>query len=161
LKLNDLFNKWNLTGLHIKTGFLEMQWEPKEADRDAAWELYVELLTRITTQALPANAGTEQAALTSLHSLFETTRDILKDHGRECIAFSKVAVVVLNQIIRPFTAKWHPIFEAGTPNNDQRTTFRAELTKLQAKLISYTHMMADIADVEDITDLESTQTSNP
>ena len=156
MKLKDLFNKWNLTGLQIKTGFLEMKWEPNEADQDAAWELYVELLTRITTQALPDDTGTEQAALASLHSLFKTTRDILKGHGRECIAFSKVAVVVLNQVIRPFTSKWHPIFEAGALNSDQRNTFRAELPALQARLLAYTHMLADIADVEDITDLEST-----
>ncbi|MGD8836979.1 MAG: hypothetical protein PVJ19_18690, partial [Desulfobacteraceae bacterium] len=85
MKIKDLFEKWNLTGLQIKAGFVDMQWEPKDADKDAAWELYVELLIRVTAQALPSKQGTEQAALSSIHSLFKTTRDILKRHGRECI----------------------------------------------------------------------------
>lgn len=155
MKIKDLFEKWNLTGLQIKAGFVDMKWEPKDEDKNAAWELYVELLTRVTTQALSTHEGTEQAALSSVHSLFETTRDILKGHGRECIEFSKVAVVVLNQVIRPFTAKWHPIFETGALNTEQRTAFRSDLKALQQKLVAYTHILSEIADVEDITDLES------
>ena len=45
----------------------------KEVDKDAAWELYIEMLTRITTQALPAEEGDEQTALDSVYSLFRTT----------------------------------------------------------------------------------------
>jgi hypothetical protein len=153
MKIKDLFEKWNLTGLQIKAGFVDMQWEPKDADKDAAWELYVELLTRVTAQALPSKQGTEQAALSSIHSLFKTTRDILKRHGRECIDFSKAAVVVLNQVIRPFTTKWHPFFEDGPPSDEQCTAFRSELSALQPKLLSYTHILSEIAGVEDITDL--------
>lgn len=155
MKLKDLFEKWHLTGLKIKAGFAEFDWQPKEADKDAAWELYIELLTRVTTQALTSEEGTEPAALTSVNSLFKTTRDILKGHGRECIHFSKVAIVVLNQVIRPFTAKWHPVFEAGPLKAEYKTQFRSELMALQEKLIVYTHILAKIADVEDITDLES------
>ena len=156
MRIKDLFEKWNLTGLQIKAGFIDMKWEPKDADKDAAWELYVELLTRVTTQALRSQEGVEQAALSSLHSLFKTTRDILKGHGRECITFSKVAIVVLNQVIRPFTDKWHPLFAAGPLIAEQRTAFRSELSLLQPKLLAYAHILAEIADVEDITDLEST-----
>jgi hypothetical protein len=32
-----------------------MEWAPLTADQNAAWEPYVELLTRITTRALPAH----------------------------------------------------------------------------------------------------------
>jgi hypothetical protein len=39
---------------------------------------------------------------------------------------------------------------------EQRQAFRSEFSALQSKLLSYTHMLTDIADVEDITDLEST-----
>jgi hypothetical protein len=135
-----------------------MKWEPKDADKDAAWELYVELLTRVTTQALPSKQGTEQAALSSIHALFKITRDILKRHGRECIGFSKVAVVVLNQVVRPFTTKWHPIFDAGPLSAEQCRSFRSELSELQPRLLSYTHILSEIADVEDIADLESITT---
>lgn len=155
MKLSHLFENWNLTGLKINTAFLEMDWSPQDADKDAAWELYVELLTRITTQALDAQSGTEESALASVHSIFKTTRDVLKTHGRDCIQFSKVAIVVVNQVIRPFTAKWHRILELDQMDDSKRIEFRGDLQDLQAKLISYTHMLSEIAGVEDITELES------
>lgn len=155
MKLAHLFENWNLTGLKIKTAFLEMDWSPKDADKDAAWELYVELLTRITTQSLDTQSGTEESALASIHSIFKTTRDVLKNHGRDCIQFSKVAIVIVNQVIRPFTAKWHRIFELNQMNDSKRIEFRNELQDLQIKLISYTHMLSEIAGVEDITELEN------
>jgi len=156
MKFRQLFETWNLTGLRIKASFLEMDWKPNTADQDAAWELYVELLTRVTTQALQKNEGTEEAALSSIYSLIKITRDVLKYHGRECVAFSKVAVVILNQVIRPFTAKWHKIVEAGNLTEEQTNEFREELSHLQGQLISYTHMLAEIAEVEDITNIETT-----
>ena len=67
----------------------------KDADKDAAWELYIEMLTRIVTQPLPSEAGDEKTALDSVYSLFSITRQILRQHGRQTINFSKVAVPVL------------------------------------------------------------------
>ena len=71
----------------------------------AAWELYIELLTRITTQPLPQSYGDEKTALDSVFSIFGLTRSIIKENGTNCIEFTKIAIIVLNQIIRPFTAK--------------------------------------------------------
>ncbi len=107
MKIKDLFEKWNLTGIQVKLPILEMEWKPCDTDKDAAWDLYVELLTRITTQPLPDEDGVEQAALNSIYALFDLTRHTLKEHGRSCIEFSRIAVIVLNQVVRPFTAKWH------------------------------------------------------
>ncbi len=39
---------------------LERDWAPQEADKDAAWDMYVELLTRITTQPLSGEDGLEK-----------------------------------------------------------------------------------------------------
>ena len=82
MRIKDLFEKWGLVGLKVKTPILEMEWEPSDPDKDAAWDLYVELLTRITTQRLPHEHGTEEAALESVHKIFELTRTTLKEHGR-------------------------------------------------------------------------------
>ena len=49
MKRRDFLEKWGLSSLKINLGFLETEFEPKDPDRAAAWELYVELLTRITT----------------------------------------------------------------------------------------------------------------
>ena len=36
MKLKDWLEKWGMTSLSIKAGFLEMEWEPKDPDRKAA-----------------------------------------------------------------------------------------------------------------------------
>ena len=101
-------------------------------DKKAAWELYIELLTRITTQSLPDKDGIEQTALDSIYSIFSLTREVLKKYGSKTIEFSKIAVPVLNQIIRPFTAKWHRLSQENTFNDPQKCQeFREELEKLQ------------------------------
>jgi hypothetical protein len=62
---------------------------------------------------------------------------------------------VLNQIIRPFTAKWHkPSIEGGFKDKAVCDDFRQELAALQVKLQNYAKMLADMAGVEDLTELE-------
>jgi hypothetical protein len=155
MKLKEWLDQWSMTSLKINLQFLEMEWEPKDEDKDAAWELYVELLTRITTQYLSPEHGDEKTALDSVHKIFELTRDIIKRKGRYCINFAKLAVVVLNQIIRPFTAKWHKLsLEGAFADTVQCQQFRNELSVLQGILRTYTKMLADMAKVEDLTGLE-------
>jgi len=155
MKWKKWLENWGMTSLKIKTPFLDMNFAPQEADKDASWDLYVELLTRITTQPLPKEHGDEQTALNSVFSLFAITRDVLKKHGRDAGEFSKIAIVVLNQIIRPFTAKWHKLSLAGAFDDEQKCNeFRDELRELQKKLRIYTQMLADMAGVEDLTELE-------
>jgi hypothetical protein len=155
MQLRKLLEKWDLTSLRIKTPFLDMDWEPKDEDKNAAWELYVELITRVSTQRVLPDEGDEAAALQSIHNLFALTRETIKRHGRYSINFTRIAVVVLNQKVRPFTAKWHQRIVAGSLAEADRRAFRAELADLQADLRNYTRLLADLADVEDLTDLEA------
>jgi hypothetical protein len=156
MKWKKWLENWDMTSLKIKTPFLDMEFKPQEADKNAAWDLYIELLTRITTQPLAQNHGDEQTALNSIFALFKITRDTLKIHGRECEEFSKIAIVVLNQIIRPFTAKWHKLSLLGAFEDEKFCSdFRDELKKLQIMLCIYTQMLADMAGVEDLTKLEN------
>ena len=155
MKWKDWLEKWSMTSLKIKTPFLDADWEPKDKDKDAAWELYIELLTRIATQPLPIGYGDEATALNSVYKLFELSREIIKRHGRECIEFTKIAIVVLNQKIRPFTAKWHEEMLANAFDNKHKCDkFRNELKELQSILRNYTKMLSDMAGVEDLTELE-------
>jgi hypothetical protein len=57
MKWRKWLEKWDMTSLKIKTPFLDMEWEPQDKDKNAAWELYIELLTRITTQPLAQTHG--------------------------------------------------------------------------------------------------------
>lgn len=155
MKWKEWLEKWSMTSLKIKTPFLEADWQPKDKDKDASWELYIELLTRIATQPLPKEHGDEKTALESVHKLFGLTREIIKKHGRECIEFTKIAIIILNQKIRPFTAKWHKIMlENGFEKEENRKEFRKELEELQSVLKIYTKMLSDMAGVEDLTELE-------
>ena len=155
MKWQEWLEKWSMTSLKIKTPFLEADWQPKDKDKDAAWELYIEMLTRITTQPLPKEHGDEATALESIHDLFSLTREIIKKHGSECIEFTKIAIVVLNQIVRPFTAKWHNEALANAFADSQKCDeFRKELIALQIALRCYTKMLSDMAGVEDLTELE-------
>ncbi|CAA6799170.1 MAG: Unknown protein [uncultured Sulfurovum sp.] len=106
-------------------------------------------------QPLPKEHGDEQTALNSVFALFALTRDVLKKHGRDAEEFSKIAIVVLNQVIRPFTAKWHKeSLDGAFENEDKCNEFREELKKLQLVLGIYTQMLSDMAGVEDLTKLE-------
>ena len=157
MKLITLFKDFRLEKIKLgpSGATVEISFEPD--DKDAAWELYVEMLTRIVTQPLPSEAGDEKTALDSIYALFGITREILRRRGRGTIQFSKVAIPVLNQVVRPFTAKWHKESLAGAFNNEsKRKEFREELAALQEELRNYNRMLADIAGVEDLTDLERT-----
>lgn len=157
MKWKEWLDEWSMTGLKIKAPFLEAEWQPKDVDKDAAWELYIELLTRITTQYPEPEHGDEKTALESIHTLFDLTRDVIKRKGRHCIEFSKIAIVVLNQVIRPFTAKWHRLSLQGAFQDEvQCKRFREELSGLQVVLRTYTKMLADMAKVEDLSELEET-----
>jgi hypothetical protein len=156
MKIKDWFNKWNFESLKINVEFLEMELSFTDTDKIAAWEMYVELLTRITTQELEDKSGDEQTALNSVFSLFGTTREILKSNGRSCVQFTKIAVIILNQKIRPFTAKWHKKSLNGAFENPKECKkFRKELKKLQVNLNNYTGMLSEIAGVENLTELEN------
>ena len=161
ISLKTWLKGWGMSSLKISVPFLQMEWNPQDSDRDAAWELYIELLTRITTQPLPIEHGDEQTALDSIYSIFGLTRDIIKSHKRTCIEFTKIAIVVLNQIIRPFTAKWHKIsLKEGFKDAKSCKNFHKELLQLQKQLRIYTKMLADMAGVEDLTELEGKNSSN-
>lgn len=155
MKRRDFLEKWGLSSLKLKLGFLEGEFKPSDPDRAAAWDLYVELLTRITTQYLAPQDGDEKAALDSVYAVFPVTREILRGHGSGAGEFAKLAIPVINQVIRPFTAKWHRRSLAGAFKDPERCReFRAELSLLQPKLRSYTRALADMAQVEDLTTLE-------
>ena len=157
MKFGEKLNQLGLR-LRFNLGILSAEWSPQQGDRLAAWKMYIELLTRITTQAMPNEVGNEKAALESIYSIFDSTRSVLKEQGPNCIEFSKIGIGVLNQVVRPFTTKWHNkglagVFECET----ECKNFSTELAKLQADLRKYIGALADLAGVEDLTDLEETE----
>ena len=157
MNLGKLFGRFHLEKVKLGPKWANAEISFESDDEDAAWELYVEMLTRIVTQPLPVEAGDEKTALDSVYSLFPTTREILHRRGRGTTQFSKVAIPVLNQVVRPFTAKWHRESLAGAFDDEtKRAKFRSELELLKEDLRNYNRMLAKVAGVEDLTDLEQT-----
>ena len=157
MRLGALLGDFHLEKVRLGPAWANVEISFSQNDQDAAWELYVEMLLRIVTQPLPDQDGDEKTALDSVYALFPVTREILQRRGRGTIEFSKIAIPVLNQVVRPFTARWHRESLAGAFDDpDKRMEFREALTALQADLRNYNRLLAKIAGVEDLTDLELT-----
>ena len=147
-------------------GIGSAEWEADPAERRAAWSLYIELVTRIAVQPLEVDTGLVREALNSLYSLFGITREILKQAGPNVGASRSsvggIAIAVLNNGLRPFLAKWHPLlqtWEAQKPphkspkeheqNWSEEPKLRAELESLRQDLDSYANALAVIAGVQE------------
>ncbi|MFT5470171.1 MAG: hypothetical protein ACI8UO_005295 [Verrucomicrobiales bacterium] len=127
----------------------------RDPNCDPARKLWVELATRITTQKLHFRSGNEETAATSVYSLFKASRELIAEHPA-ADGFAELAVEMLNETIRPYTARWH-----GWMTEDQklsgsdklrfrdehvRRTFRAELNELSGKLRGYTEAFGQMAE---------------
>ena len=66
MKLKSWLKQWKFESLKINAEFLEAELSFSNTDKKAAWELYIELLTRITTQNLEPDFGDEKTALSSI-----------------------------------------------------------------------------------------------
>jgi hypothetical protein len=108
-------------------GIGSASWESDPTERKAAWELYVELVTRIAVQPLASEEGLMREALNSLYSLFGSTREILRTAGPNVGASKKsvggIAIAVLNNGLRPLLSKWHPILQEWEGQKPQAPEF--------------------------------------
>ena len=155
MQLGSLLSNFQLEKVRLGPAWANVEISFDQSDQDAAWELYVEMLLRVVTQPLPSEGGDETTALDSVYALFPVTREILRRRGRNAMSFSKIAIPVMNQVVRPFTTKWHPQSLAGALGDDEkRAEFRQDLEALQGDLRNYNRLLAQIAGVEDLTDLE-------
>jgi len=150
-------------------GEIEGTWIPNEEEKKAAWELYVELITRISIVELKRGEGILREALTSLYSIFTTTREILRNYGpavakrtkKTEYSFGQLSVMILNCVLRPFLATWHPLlqeYEAKRSNElsikehedawDRNPELRKELAEVRKTLITYANHLAKVAGVK-------------
>lgn len=139
-----------------------------DAERVAAWELYVELVTRTALCGLPPDEGLLREALDSLHTLFETARAVLRAHGPDIAVtveragptVASLAAGILNRVLRPVLTKWHPLLldyeqripEGVTAMEHERAwtryqELRGVLATIQADLAVYAKRLADLAGI--------------
>ena len=153
--------------VNLKLPFLDVggEWEPQDLERKAAWELYVELVTRVPLISLAEGEGVLREALSSIYSLFSTTRAILRSYGPGIagtmgdgdVSFGYLAVALLNGALRPLLARWHPALAAyeakPRPDGlsageweaawDQADELRQELNRVGRVLHDYATILAE------------------
>ena len=158
-----------LPGIKAKTlkvslpfGIGSIEFEANEVEQQAAWSLYVELMTRTAVQPLDQNCGLLREVLDSLYSLFSITREILRQAGPSVAhgpkSFGPLAIEVLNKGLRPFNSKWHPLlkaYEESRPSNisqleheqkwQRYSEMRKDLLNLQDNIIVYANALAILA----------------
>lgn len=132
-------------------------------NRLAAWRLYIETTTRVSTQPLVSDSGNLREALTSLYSLFQAVRASLKESrpsrppaGGPTV--EELGIAMLNLELRPFLSRWHPLLSEwehthrGEPERawDGNLRCRAELAKLQQRLNEYAAGFAALAGLQSI-----------
>ena len=154
----------------VKLPFLDISgaWEIDEVQRKAAWEMYVELVTRVTVQDIKDDEVLLREALHSYYTIFHTTREILKKYGpaiatpqgKSDTTLGHIAVGVLNKVLRPLLAKWHPRlrdYEEQKPpqksaiahENDwaENAVLRAEIRKINTQLQEYADVLSQVSNV--------------
>lgn len=109
--------------------------KPGEKEQQCAWEIHVELRTRITTQRLRYLDGDEATALDSLVKLFQIVREVCRKAGPQAPLSLQLADLLLNRVLRPITASWHVRRLSGKLNpEDLRREFRVELAEARQQL---------------------------
>lgn len=82
-----------------------------DVERRAAWDIYIELATRITARPMNPEHGLLRDALTSLHAIFAIVRATLKTAGpavaRGPLSLGGFSLRLLNDELAPFLAEWH------------------------------------------------------
>lgn len=78
-----------------------------------AWHIYVEAVSRVTTQPLASGAGSLGEAIASLYALFGVARAELKEMPPARVDdppdnIQQITLALVNEDLRPFLTEWHP-----------------------------------------------------
>ena len=147
-------------------GGIRGTWEPDDSEVKAAWELYVEMVTRTPLGDLSLHEGSVREALTSMYSLFDTTRAILRKYGPSVarpkneseLSFGYLAVSMLNLVLRRLLSEWHPRLQAWEEANPglrdaewpDLYDFRVALNQVREQLRMYASLFAGVAEVPEL-----------
>ncbi|WP_328768637.1 hypothetical protein [Streptomyces sp. NBC_00286] len=146
---------------------------PGPVERAAAFDLQIELVTRVGVQPLAPDQGSLREALTSLHVLFSTTREVLHRVAAETAAglvLPHIAATLANEHLRPFLSYWHPALqqhEARRPDGtsptahehtwDRAAEMRTDLDRLRLPLTRIAARLAELSSVDLLAELPPDQ----
>lgn len=142
---------------------------PGPVERAAAFDLQVELVTRVGVQPLAPDQGSLREALASLHGLFGTTREVLHrvaDETAAPLVLPHIAAALANEHLRPFLSTWHPALQQHEAKRSDGTSptahehtweraaeMRADLDRLRLPLTRIAARLAELSGVDLLMDL--------
>jgi hypothetical protein len=125
-------------------------------------------VTRVPVAQLHDEEGSLREALTSLYTIFTLTRELLHKYGPAIgrpkhggqVSFGFLAMTILNTVLRPLLAKWHPLlleYEHSRPQSiapseyerqwNQAEELRGMLDATRGILVNYAAILAQVAGV--------------
>jgi hypothetical protein len=128
----------------------------------------VELVTRISVAELKAGEGLLREALSSLYTIFGTTREIMRKYGPTVaqpkkegkLSFGYLSVIILNNVLHPVLSKWHSELQhyealksaAVSPLEhekqwDKYDELRNVLNQTRLLLSEYANLLAEVSGV--------------
>lgn len=157
-------NKYKVSTINVQIPSIsQFTFIMNDISKKVAWSLFVETITRISTQPLQNDEGYIREAMNSLYSLFQTTRDLLKTMepstgvNSDGSTVEMLAVSMLNKEIRPFLSKWHPKlkeYESKKQNSEADWEYqkacRKELAITRKNVLQYARGFGELADVKEL-----------
>ena len=149
---------------------IEGIWYPTENERKAAWDMYVEIVTRIPVAYVKPEMSLLRICLSSLYKLFDVTREILRKYGPTIarpraegqLSFGYLSIKVLDLILRPFMMKWHPLLaeyertrkESDSPQDHEKKWARYEefnkaMSEVGEAMMHYVNLLALASDMQE------------
>lgn len=153
--------KYQSVGVSLPFHLGSATWEADPARQLAAWELFVEVKTRLSSQLTGPSDGTIRDALDALRGLFAASRDVLKKAGAGVGTGDKdlggLTIQILDRNVRPFLNYWEPrlsFWESKRPAETMATEheqdwpegpqLRKELGDLRAELNKFTEPLRTV-----------------
>lgn len=165
-----------LSKVTVKLPFFDIasaEWTPNTKERDAAWALYVEFSTRITSVKRELGPdkdfGSARLAMDSLYALLNATREVLREAGptiaKGRTSLGPITIHVLNRSIRRILDDFHTKLEAHDSDRDLSEDrvkherkwplyerFWERMIEMQNGLQEYTKALETIAGVQPFSD---------
>lgn len=153
-----------LDSVSISAGPLNATFKPTDEERDAAWQIMVDLGTSVATQPFLEDSGHLRDVMTSLHRIFNSIKQALKDlrpsKFDSDMNFASVCMSLLTGCLGPFLARWHePLADFEVSRGEKSSErvhelqwpFRgeciADLNELQNTMLAFTQLLSGLSGV--------------
>jgi hypothetical protein len=149
----------------IDFGVVKLGGKLTELDRQCAWKLYTEIVTRVAVSGKRRDeTGSDFSgevlveSLSSLHSFFKETRQIMKDFPvgklkeKDQKHLGLLIHDLLTDVLRPFLEEWQADFRSWWEQQDHSTQSWFEVQKkypkIDAFLSDWTHLRKLMRQIE-------------